>query len=202
MRLQRWLALAAVVGAASVASCTTDGAIAMAAGRLAGSEKCGTCHAAEFRTWKDTYHAKMVRTPHEGLLKDALDNWAKDDQGNTGPTRGNIDGKPYTLADVQFVIGSKWKQRYLVKNPATGTHQFLDKQWNRYSSAWEPYGQKNDWESQCSTCHSAGDRAAGYGPEDTAATKAAMAAKHTSCRTCHRPGAHHAASGSKAYPQD
>ncbi|MCK7493940.1 MAG: hypothetical protein MZW92_23715 [Comamonadaceae bacterium] len=31
-----------------------------------------------------------------------------------------------------------------MKNPATGGHQFLDKQWNRVHKQWEPYGQKND----------------------------------------------------------
>ena len=43
------------------------------ASEFVGSEKCGTCHAAEFKTWQDSYHAKMVRTPQEALLKDALD---------------------------------------------------------------------------------------------------------------------------------
>ena len=159
MQVHRWaLAALATVGLAALTSCTTDSRTASVASEFVGSEKCGTCHAAEFKTWKDSYHSKMVRTPQDGLLKDALDNWTKDSKGNAGPTKGNIDGKTYTLADVQLVVGSKWKQRYLVKNPATGNHQFLDKQWNRYSNAWEGYGQKNDWETQCSTCHATGYR--------------------------------------------
>ena len=35
------------------------------------------------------------------------------------PGKGNVDGKAYALADVQMVVGSKWKQRFLVKNSAT-----------------------------------------------------------------------------------
>jgi hypothetical protein len=189
------LAAAAVV---ALAGCTTDSKVASTASEFAGSEKCGTCHAAEFKSWQDTYHAKMVRSPQEGLLKDAVDNWAKDSKGNAGPTKGNIDGKAYALADVQMVVGSKWKQRYLVKNPATGNHQFMDKQWNRYSNAWEGYGQKNDWETQCATCHTTGYRITAYDPKNTAAMKVAFSEKNVGCEACHGPGAKHAASGSKA----
>ena len=100
----------------------------------------------------------MVRTTRDGLLKDALDNWTKDAKGNAGPTKANITGTPAKLDDVVYVVGSKWKQRFLVPNPQTGNHQFLDKQWNRANNSWEPYGQKNDWETQCSTCHATGYR--------------------------------------------
>src|SRR5512134_2096086 len=115
-----WLLAVAPLVALVMGACATDAMLPTVASEFAGSEKCATCHAAEFKTWKDTYHSKMVRTPQAGLLKDAVDQWAKDSKGNAGPTKGNIDGKAYALADVQLVIGSKWKQRYLVKNPATG----------------------------------------------------------------------------------
>src|SRR5512139_15054 len=95
-RLMVGLAAAAVV---ALAGCTTDSKVASTASEFAGSEKCGTCHAAEFKSWQDTYHAKMVRSPQEGLLKDAVDNWAKDSKGSAGPTKGYIDGKAYALAD-------------------------------------------------------------------------------------------------------
>jgi cytochrome c553 len=119
---------------------------------FAGSDKCANCHKAAFDSWKQTYHSKMVLTRQEGLLKEAGDNWTSDGK-NPGPAKGNIDGQAYKLEDVIFVIGTKWKQRYLVKNPATGNHQFLDKQWNRFAKQWEGYGQKNDWDTQCATCH-------------------------------------------------
>ena len=86
-RLAVGLAAAAIV---ALSGCTTDSKVTSAASEFVGSEKCATCHAAEFKTWKDTYHSKMVRTPQDGLLKDALDNWAKDAKGNAGPTKGNI----------------------------------------------------------------------------------------------------------------
>jgi hypothetical protein len=179
-------------------ACATEAMLPTMASDFAESEKCATCHAAEFRTWRDTYHAKMVRTPHDGLLKEAADNWARDSKGNPGPRKGNIDGRSYALGDVQWVIGSKWKQRYLVKNHATGNHQFLDKQWNRYSGTWEPYGQKDDWETPCSTCHAAGERITAKHPQNTEAATVAMPQKNADCEACHGPGANHAASRSRA----
>jgi hypothetical protein len=195
----RWLAIVAMAAVASFAGCTTDGRLATARHAFAGSEQCGTCHPAEFGNWRDAYHAKMVRAAGEGMLPDAVDHWAVDSQGNPGPATGNVDGKAYGLADVQFVVGSKWKQRYLVRNPASGTHQFLDKQWNRYAGVWEPYGQQGDWETQCSTCHPKGSGSAAVAATSSAAMKAAAApAERADCETCHGPGARHAASASKA----
>ncbi len=189
----------AVSGLVALSGCTAGGTAASAAAdTFVGSEKCATCHQGEFKTWKDTYHSKMVRPASEGLLKDAADNWAKDSKGNAGPAKGNIDGKAYALADVQLVVGSKWKQRFLVKNPATGYHQFLDKQWNSYTRLWEGYGQKNDWETQCTTCHVTGYKVTGYDEKTNSVTKASFAEKNIGCEACHGPGGAHVATGKKA----
>ena len=188
------IAAAAALGiAVLVVGCVTDSKQPVA-DAFVGSEKCGSCHQDAYRTWKDSYHAKMVRPVKDGLLKDSLDNWAKDAKGQAGPTKGNIDGRPYKLDDVVYVIGSKWKQRFLVKNPATGNHQFMDKQWNRGSRLWEGYGQKNDWETQCSTCHATGYRVTAVDPnKKNAVTKASMSEHNTGCEACHGPGAKHVA---------
>ncbi|MEF9944928.1 MAG: hypothetical protein RR758_12185, partial [Burkholderiaceae bacterium] len=137
MKIRVFGAALALAVAGGLTGCTTDSP--MGSAQFVGSDKCGTCHTQEFASWKDTYHNKMVRPTREGMLKDALDGWAKDAKGNAGPTKGNVDGKPYPYDDVVMVVGSKWKQRYLVKNAATGNHQFLDKQWNRYLKIWEGY---------------------------------------------------------------
>ena len=121
------------VGLAALAGCTTGSQAPSVASEFVGSEKCGTCHAAEFKTWKDTYHSKMVRHApgrsaegRAGQLGEGQQGQRRSDQGQHRRHAGKLD-------DVVYVIGSKWKQRYLVKNPATGNHQFLDKQWNRYT---------------------------------------------------------------------
>jgi hypothetical protein len=107
---------------------------------------------------------------------------------NPGPTKGNIDGQAYKMDDVVFIVGTKWKQRYLVKNPATGNHQFMDKQWNRFTKQWENYGQKNDWETQCATCHTTDYRITAYDEKNTAATKVSIAECNVGCKGCHGPG--------------
>jgi len=182
------LALATMIG------CTADPKQGDSKAAFVGSEKCGSCHIEEYRTWKGTLHAKMIRTPQEALLKDAGDNWAKDSKGNAGPTKGNIDGKAAAMSDVVFVVGSHWKQRYLVKNPASGNHQFMDKQWNTVHKQWEPYGQKNDWETQCATCHATGYRLTSYDQANPATQKVSMSEHNTGCESCHGPGSTHAQS--------
>jgi hypothetical protein len=190
--------LAALAVLVLVAGCTTDPKLAPAADvQFVGSQVCGTCHQDAMAGWQQTYHSKMVRPTREGLLKDAYDNWAKDAKGNTGPTKANVSGTPAKLDDVVYVIGSKWKQRYLVKNPQTGNHQFLDKQWNRGNGTWEPYGQASDWESQCATCHVTGYRATSVG-EKNAILKASFTEANVGCESCHGPGAKHASSRQKA----
>jgi len=37
------------------------------------------------------------------------------------PSVGNVTGKKAGVADVVYVIGSNWKQRFLVKDESTGT---------------------------------------------------------------------------------
>jgi cytochrome c553 len=160
----RWMsavALATTALAAQVA-CTTDAAVAtpasVASTGNAAAEQCVTCHRSESKSWKEAYHARVAQPPHESLIREAKQNWTTDARGTTGPTRGNVDGKEYSLADVQIVVGTRWKQRFLVKNLATGHHQFLDKQWNSYTRRWEDYANRDDWEGTCAACHDGGSK--------------------------------------------
>lgn len=151
----RWTAAFALLGLMVLAGCTTDASVAPAAAAVSSSGRadCDACHPGDVKSWKETYHAKVARAPHGALLKEAADYWTVDSKGNAGPTRGNLDGKRYGLDDVEMVVGTRWKQRFLVKNPATGHHQFLDKQWNSYTGVWEGYANKDDWDAGCANCH-------------------------------------------------
>lgn len=192
-----WLGSAALlVAMLLLASCTTDrGAEPV---RFVGSETCQGCHPEEFSTWKDNYHAKMVRAAEDGLLAEARAHWASDAQGNAGPRRANATGAAMSIDDVVFVVGSRWKQRYLVVNAATGKHQFLDKQWNAYTQVWEPFGETREWETQCSTCHTAGFRAATFErPADHGHARGASA-RGVVCENCHGPGSAHVTTRSKS----
>ncbi len=187
-----WMAACAPVSP----SATSKAMAAAPAAQFIGSEKCQACHQTEYQSWKSSWHSKMVRSARDGLLMDAGKHWARDDKGNTGPTRGNIDGAPAAMQDVALVVGSRWKQRYLVPNPASGGHQFLDKQWNTLHRQWEPYGQKNTWEGQCATCHTTGYRVLAVNT-DNAVTQWTLREKNVGCEACHGPGEKHAATGAK-----
>ena len=151
----RWIVGTAVLAAALTTGCSTDTSVAPASAAVSsGRTDCDACHPGDVKSWKDTYHAKVARPPHAALVKEAAQHWALDRKGNPGPSRGNLDGKAYRFDDVEMVVGTRWKQRFLVKNPATGHHQFLDKQWNSYTGVWEGYANKDDWDAGCITCHS------------------------------------------------
>lgn len=165
---------------------------------FAGSESCKSCHKVEYKSWKnEDYHSKMVRPVKEGIIDGVEEKWATD--GTTqGPTTGNATGKNYTFKDVQYVVGSYWKQRYLVKNEDTGGLQFMNMQYNRMSGKWEKYGQKNDWGTMCATCHTTGYRIDSYNPEDPKSQKFAYTEMNIGCESCHGPSAKHVKTKKKA----
>ena len=161
-----------------------------------GSETCQKCHKVESDSWKLTYHSKLIGKKEERMLKDVVAKW-ETDGFNPGPTKGNVTGQKFSRDDVELTIGSKWKQRYLVKNDQTGGYQFLDKQFNRMSGKWENYGQKNDWNTQCVTCHTTGYRIVEYDAANPKTQKAEWAETSIGCEACHGPGAKHVQSKSK-----
>jgi len=175
----------------AAASALATAAVA-AEGDYAGSKACQKCHDAEYETWKNSYHSKMIRPKDEAILKDVVEQWA-----NGGPTKVNLTGAPAKLDDVVYVVGSKWKQRFLVKNPATGGHLFLDKQWNTLHKKWENYGQKNDWDTNCTTCHATEFKLTAYDAKAPQEQKWAMAEMNIGCEACHGPAADHAKSKGK-----
>ena len=162
------VALAFLLGTAGPALA----APASTAERTAAHEKCRGCHVGDSAGWKENYHSKMVRPAKDGLIRSAVENWTRDSKGSAGPKTGNIDGRIYGLEDVVMVVGSKWKQRYLVRLPGTDSHQFLDRQWNAYSRLWETYSNSDDWETVCGACHVKPNGLADVSMPDSAAARA------------------------------
>jgi hypothetical protein len=155
-----------------------------------GSESCKRCHKTEYESWKNTYHSKMVRKKDDGILKAVVEKWESDGK-NQGPQKGNVTGKEFKLNDVEYVVGSYWKQRFLVKNDTTGNLQFMNQQFNRISGEWEPYGQKNDWDFMCATCHTTGYRLLSYDANNVKEAKSTWIEENIACEACHGPGAKH-----------
>ncbi len=188
--MRAFISLIAALGCAALFTPVADVLGADSKKEFVGSQKCQACHREEFQSWKATYHAKMVQPKKGGMLKAAVEKW-ESDGANPGPTKGNVTGGKFGLEDVQYVVGSLWKQRYLVKNEQTGNLQFLDKQFNRYSGKWENYGQKNDWNTMCATCHTTGYRITEYDEKAGRTVKSEFSELSVGCEACHGPGAKH-----------
>lgn len=162
-------------------------------GEFVGSEKCKSCHAEEYKSWKDSWHSKMVRPKKGAILKEVVEKWAGDGVME-GPTTGNVTKTKFKLDDVKYVVGSRWKQRFLVANDQTGGMQFLDRQFNRYTSKWEKYGNANDWNTNCGTCHTTGYRILEYDEKfgkHGRTVKDSYSEMGVGCEACHGPGNKH-----------
>lgn len=155
-----------------------------------GSAACKSCHANIYERWKDTRMANVVRDPREhpdAIIPDL----SKPDPLVT-----------FSKADIAFVYGSKWKQRYFKK---VGDDYFpLPAQWDVTHKIWRPYNVKpgTDWWTPyypadnmhrptgptCDGCHSVN-----YDVNTKTVTE-----WNVGCEKCHGPGSDHAAKPTSA----
>ena len=151
----------------------------------AGSESCQKCHAAIYQRWKKTPMANVVRDPKEypdAILPDLNTN--------------NI--AKFTLDQVAFVYGSKWKQRYFTKigdeyYPLPVQWDVGNKKWLKYhvpdTSAdwWAAYYPSDNMQRPtgptCDGCHSVN-----YDIRSKQATE-----WNVGCERCHGAGSEHIA---------
>src|SRR5436190_5330275 len=101
--------------------------------QFVGSAACSTCHASVYARWKKTRMANVVTDPqvHPEVV---LPDFSKPD-----PLLN------FSLKDVAFVYGTKWKQRYFQK---VGDDYFpLTAQWDVSNKVWRAYNVKagTDW---------------------------------------------------------
>ena len=148
-----------------------------------GSQTCQKCHAATYERWSKTRMANVVTDPkqHPELV---LPDFTKPDPLLT-----------FKLADVAFVYGTKWKQRYFTK---VGNDYFpLPAQWDVNHRIWRPYmvQPNTDWwvphypadnmkrptGPLCDGCHSVN-----YNVQ----TKTVVE-WNVGCERCHGPGSEH-----------
>jgi predicted CXXCH cytochrome family protein len=157
--------------------------------RYVGSAACQKCHAEIYEHWQKTPMANVVRDPREhpeAILPDLATNNAS---------------RKFTKADVAFVYGSLWKQRYFTK---IGDDYFPEPaQWDITAHAWKPYfvAKGTDWWEPfypadnmqrptgptCDGCHSVA-----YNIQ----TKK-VAEWNVGCERCHGPGSEHVAHASR-----
>ena len=148
-----------------------------------GSRKCADCHQTYYDTWKGSAHNKMIRPAiAEGPNKTILADFSK-----PSPFR------PFELKDVKWVIGHRWKQRFI--GEVDGVEVVFPAQWSIKDKKWQAYTAKSDWWypqhpnwktrsnfKLCAGCHSTGvDHYAKTWTE-----------QNITCESCHGPGKAHA----------
>lgn len=155
-----------------------------------GSAACRRCHAAIYDRWSRTPMANIVRDPKthpDAVLGDIRTNRVS----------------PFSLEQVAFVYGSKWKQRFFVRN---GDDYYpLPVQWDVPARKWLPYHVPDkgaDWWTAyypsdnkqrptgptCDGCHSVG-----YDIQTHQ-----VAEWNVGCERCHGPGSEHVAHPSRS----
>lgn len=146
-----------------------------------GSQKCAGCHADIAEKYGTTMHTKM----------------SQDAKANPAVIIGDFTkpGNPFEVAanfkqeDIIYTIGSKWKQRYVVKDGEN--LRVLPAEWIVKDQKWQPYHDKDwdqrDWGDLCIACHTTGYDAKTKKWVDNGIT----------CEACHGPGSKHIAQASK-----
>lgn len=155
-----------------------------------GSKSCRSCHTAEYDGWKQTRMANVVRDPRqypEAVLGDFK---------HPNPL------VTFTLDQVAFVYGSRYKQRYFTRR---GNNYYpLPAQWDIQKHTWLPYHVEagTDWWEPfygpsnfdrptgptCDGCHSVN-----YNVQTHQVTE-----WNVGCEKCHGPGSLHVQHPTKA----
>lgn len=155
-----------------------------------GSTACRTCHPSIYNRWIKTRMANVVRDPKshpDAIIPDL----AKSDPLVR-----------FTVNDIAFVYGSKWKQRYLIKKG--DDYYLLGAQWDVTHQLWRAYhvAPSSDWWTAfypndnmqrptgplCDGCHSVN-----YNVQTKTVTE-----WNVGCEKCHGGGAAHKQRPSRA----
>lgn len=150
-----------------------------------GSESCRKCHSEIYERWKKTPMANIVRDPRQhpdAIIPDLKTNHVA----------------PFTVDQVAFVYGSKWKQRYFTKigddyYPLPVQWDVGNKKWLKYhvpdtgADWWAAYYPSDNMQRPtgptCDGCHSVN-----YDIHAKQVTE-----WNVGCERCHGPGSEHVA---------
>lgn len=136
-----------------------------------GSETCKRCHERTYLEWRTSLHSRMMRD----VTLEPL--------ANIGDFESPNDTRTFTKEDVDYVLGSQWKQQYLKKEGQN--LMVLPAQYNVFDGEWKAYypdqPERRNWFNECAGCH-----ATGVDPE-----KKTFVEMGISCEACHGPGSNH-----------
>ncbi|MCL5966510.1 MAG: cytochrome c family protein [Deltaproteobacteria bacterium] len=136
--------------------------------RYAGSAACGGCHGREYRLWRRTPHARMVRSPRK----------------EPGALLARFEGEtPFPPSEIVYVLGSRNVQRFV--SLKQGNLVVRTPIWIIRPGSWNlSYWREMDWLRSCAGCHmTAFDPFTGRSLEEG-----------VGCEACHGPGRAHARS--------
>ena len=150
-----------------------------------GSEACRSCHQQDYDGWKKTRMANVIRDPHQH--PDAVIG----DFASPDPVRS------FTLDQVAFVYGSRYKQRYFARQgddfyPLPAQWDIARKRWLPYhveagTDWWVPFYGPNNTDRPtgptCDGCHSVNYNLQTKQPTEW----------NVGCEKCHGPGSAHVA---------
>ncbi|NOZ90747.1 MAG: hypothetical protein GXO60_05640 [Epsilonproteobacteria bacterium] len=149
-----------------------------------GSKRCESCHKEDYTHWHNSRHAKMIhnlKTNQSSVVGDF---------SNLPP---NAD---FTLKDILYTMGGKFKQRYMIPAIINGKKDFRlgNYQWNSETHMWQSFKPYKSWyydsyphdnkqfsvANTCDGCHFTGYMSREKHIEST-----------IGCETCHGPGSEH-----------
>jgi predicted CXXCH cytochrome family protein len=163
-------------------------AIKMEPKKFVGSETCKTCHLEHYDSWKMTLHSRMListkKNPHAfvaelnpEIIRADLEKLK--DKLKVPPEEVYIPAPD----EVLYVIGTQWKQRYVVQKD--DTYYIAPVQYNIATRRWVNYHEDNwdqrDWLVRCGGCH-----ATGVDLQERTFSEPAVG-----CEACHGPGSQH-----------
>jgi hypothetical protein len=130
------------------------------------------CHAAFWKQWSLTPHARMLRDVKSNPDAIAAEKFSPD--------------IPFRKKDITYTIGSHWLQKYLTT--IDGEFYVLPKYWSFSKSDWEPYSIFN-WRNKPYSLNCYGCHTVGFDP-----VSKTMAEDSIGCEACHGPGVKHVGS--------
>ncbi|MCU0480739.1 MAG: cytochrome c family protein, partial [Anaerolineae bacterium] len=116
-----------------------------------GSDSCFQCHSDQHRDWSNTIHPIMI----QDAVADpsvVLGDFTVGEEARVGTING--EERAFTLEDVVFTMGVKYRQRYIAAT-AEGGYVVLPGQWNVSDATWVT-AKTGDWLKDCAGCHTTG----------------------------------------------
>jgi len=149
-----------------------------------GSQKCAECHRKEHEMSQHSMHSKMIQDVKKDPSVIVAD-------FSKLPADAN-----FKLEDIQYTIGSKFKQRYMIPKDFKGKADYVigNYQWNSELKKWQSYKLQKSWYGKafkgsnedmptsltCDGCHFVG-----YMSDEKRVEPAIK------CESCHGPGSEH-----------